>query len=91
MLIAQISTGSDAVTWVGVLSGGIPVAAVGIVVSWVLWKAWAAERLRNTELTERLLAERTDLVPLLKDTSNVLMRATVLLERQVSSNQAGGR
>lgn len=89
MMFAQVSN-SDAVSWVGVLSGGIPVAGVGLVIGWILWKAWAAERLRNQELTERLLAERTELVPLMRDTTNALMRTTVLLERQ-ASNQAGGR
>lgn len=89
-MFSQVSN-QDAVTWVGALSGGVPVAGVMLVVCWILWKAWAAERTRNQELTERLLAERTELLPLLRDTSNVLMRASVLLERQVSSNQAGGR
>ena len=81
----------QAVTWVGALSGGVPVAAVLLVICWILWKALEKERARNDELVERMIAREGVLVPLLKDTGDALMRTSILMDRQASSNQAGGR
>lgn len=89
----------DAVTWVGVLSGGLPVAAVLLVVVWYLYKREEASRVREQELLGRIdqlqeerLKERDtllrDVLPVLRDSGEALVRATVLW---AGSNQAGGR
>jgi hypothetical protein len=62
-----------------------------LLISWLLWRAWERERARADALTERLIARDEVLVPLLKDHADTLERMSLLLDRQASSNQAGGR
>jgi hypothetical protein len=89
-MLGQATTPDQtAITWVGLLSGGLPVGAFAIVICWILWRALEKERKRNDDLVERMIAREGVLVPLLKDTGDALMRTSILMDRQASSNQAG--
>jgi hypothetical protein len=95
---------SDAITWVGVLSGGVPVAALLLVICWFLYQRdksrEASREERERQLLDRIdslqeerLKERDtllrDVLPVLRDSGEALVRATVLWAGQ--ANQAGGR
>lgn len=88
---AQVST-ADTVTWVGVLSGGVPVAAVALLAVYFLVRRLDVAMKRIDELQEQRLVERDtllrEMLPVLKGSGEALVRATVLWDRQ--ANQAGG-
>ena len=88
--MGQVTNG-DAVTWVGILSGGVPVAAAAIVVVAVLWRRLNVALAHIDAIQNERLTDVRELAPLVKSMGDVMIKATVALERQVSSNQAGGR
>ena len=87
-LWGQVST-NEQVTWVGIVSGGLPVAAGAVIVVAVLWKRLNEALARIELLQKERIEEVRDLAPLVKEMGTVLVRATVTLERLVTSEQGG--
>lgn len=90
-IAGQVSN-DQAVTWVGLLSGGLPVAAVLIVGWMLLLRRYDAVVKERNELQEARLKEKDEFLrealPVIRECTNALLRATVLWDRQV--NQTGG-
>lgn len=92
MVFGQNVSPEQGITFVGLLSGGLPVAAVLLVGMYFLIKRYDRAMQRNEELQEERVKEKEaflrEALPVIRDCTNALVRATVLWDRQ--ANQDGG-
>jgi len=85
-----LAAGAAADQGIGALAGGGATATLAVVALRMVWASYQAALARGDQIQQERLADAKETAAVLATTARLLERATVTLERQVSSNQAGG-